>query len=142
MQEKHLYNIETDTLLSFAPESRCINIKSSFNQSFKMDIVDFAFVYSLGMSHPHPVHYADFYKIYDNIDSTLQNQKGIDTLAASLKKDLKGYGVTDFIVKVKRKGYIVSNKWVTPDEAEKIKSKNRFMKFFKHLVPALNNITL
>lgn len=139
MQEKHLYNIETDTMVTFAPESRCLIIKSSFSLTFKLDVIDFAFVYSLAVAHPQLVKYNEFYSIYEPIDSTLLNQKGIDTLATSLKKDLKGYGITDFIVKVKRKGYIVSNKWVTPEDADKLKSKNRFMKFFKHLVPALNN---
>lgn len=111
-----LINIETDTLISLYPKGMVLEVKNSFVQRYYLSKERFVFLYFLVQYRPHAVNYKELTSIFESVDKHFLHRKDMDKSILALKKELKSYGVSDFIVKVKKVGYCVSNKWVPPQE--------------------------
>ena len=134
MGNKQLYNIETDTLVTLYRKNMILEVKHDFTQIYHLKKTEFAIIYLLAISHPHIVNYKDFLHVLESLGEDILLIKQLDKLISVLKKELKSYGVKDFIIKVKRTGYAISNKWVVPSSPE-AKSGQHFLKFVKKFLP-------
>lgn len=131
MYMKHLYNIETDTLLSLDPSSSSIQVKNSFMQTYFLSIERFTVIYFLFNAYPHIVTYKEFHAIFDEIAISYGDKKKFDKNMTALKKELSSCGVKNLISKVRGHGYCISNKWVPPEQNTESKKKERFARLTK-----------
>ncbi len=131
MKEIHLVNIETDTVVSLYPNARSVEIKGSYSQCFYLDDKLFLCIYLLFLAYPHTLMYNDFLYALEEIDHDIQTNKQIDKLIIILKQEFKNAGIKELIIKVKRKGYAISNKWIKPADHSVKQARKRFMRILK-----------
>jgi len=134
--DKRLYNIETDTLITLYPKSMVIEVKRDFIQSYHLNKTDFTILYLLVILHPGIVTYQDFFYAFSKAGIDISSNKDIDKIIIKLRKELRSYKVKNFIIKIKKTGYAISNKWIEPSEATEIKRKQKFLKVIKKFLTA------
>lgn len=126
MKTVFLVNIEDETLISLDPKGLVLEVKESFSHVHYLSKEHFAFLYFLAQSRPHAVHYKQLKEIFDVIDVHFENRKMLDKDISNFKRELRSYGVRNLVEKVKKVGYCISNKWVSPEEHTKEASKKRW----------------
>jgi hypothetical protein len=136
VDNKQLYNIETDTLITLYPKPMVLEVKQDFIQTYHLDKFNFTVIYLLAVSRPNIVTYQDFFHAFNKIDIDIKSQKPLDLLIIKLKKELKDYSIKDFIIKIKKTGYTISNKWVEPCSMMQSKRNQKFLKIMQRLIPA------
>ncbi|MCE2993342.1 MAG: helix-turn-helix domain-containing protein [Alphaproteobacteria bacterium] len=126
MKTIFLVNIEDETLISLDPKGMILEVRKSFSHTHYLSKERFAFLYFLAESRPHAVHYKQLKEIFDMIGVHFESRKMLDKEISNLKRELKSFGVHNLVVKVKKVGYCLSNKWISPEECTQEASKKRW----------------
>jgi DNA-binding winged helix-turn-helix (wHTH) protein len=138
MQVRQLYNIETDTLLTIHPKGGMIEVRNGFTASYCLPLQEFSFIFVLCSTHPEIITNYQLIEVFKIIGCPVADKKELKTIAKKLRADLKKLGIRDLIVEVRRIGFVVSNKWVTPIDADKYKQKSRITNYIKKLCGAMS----
>lgn len=133
MEIKKLYNIETDTLIILNPHNFELLIKKDFIQTCYLEIEQFTIIYFMCICHPNAVKFNDFKTVLTDLGFKYPGKKVFINHMSDLKKGLYKHGIKDFIIKVQGYGYIISNKWVFPDDNSENLRKHKFSNFNKLL---------
>ncbi|MDF3048314.1 MAG: hypothetical protein K0R73_1432 [Candidatus Midichloriaceae bacterium] len=131
MSARQLYNIETDTLITLNPKNLGLGVKGVYSQFYFLKKEEFVILYFLCISRPHTVSYKDFAEALEDMGICYPGNKKFSKDILGFKRLLFSYGVKDLIVKVRGRGYKISNKWVPPELHRKEGRKSRFTKVIR-----------
>ena len=131
MEQKRLYNIETDTLIILTPKDLSLEIAGDYIQIHYLAKPKFATIYCLALSKPHIVYHDDFQKMFHDIDIQYESNKEFDKFVKSLENELSGLGVKNLISHIKKHGYAIGTQWVFPHENTKKYKRTRLLKYLK-----------
>jgi hypothetical protein len=120
MQHLHsFYHMDTDVLLTLDVGSSHLYIeycRESKGKTIKLSETKFSLIYLLWISHPEVVPYDEFIYTLTKVGIDVRTTEQLHTKISALKKKLITYGVCDFIVNVRNRGYVISPNWVIPKD--------------------------
>lgn len=132
-EEKQLYHMGSDTLITLFPKGMILEVKQKYTLSYRMEKVPFSILFLLAISHPHVVQYKEISEVLESVDIELKDVDDISKNIKKLKKELKSYGVKKLIINVKGVGYAISNEWVEPQSLRANFRRGQLTNYIKRL---------
>lgn len=134
MEFKQLYNIETDILITLHRKGMILEVRSAFTQTHRLDKLNFTILFLLAISHPYMVSYEEIIQVLEAVNiNTIQKHKDVDSKISNLKKDLHKLGIKNLVIKYKKIGFAISNKWIEPGQINTNPTDRKFLQYFKRL---------